>query len=200
MKQTGYGWVVLLAFVMTMPAVAADGKSPPVPFKQNSRTPIDITADTLEVLQEENKAIFTGHVVAIQGDVRLTSEKMVVHYRASENKDKKAGDRNSIRKIEVEQNVFLATPTETASGATGVYDVERQIIQMDSNVVLTKDKNTLKGDHLVYDFSTGKSTLTSGGGEAVSGKGKAKQRVRALFIPENDDKMKKDETTPKPQP
>ncbi len=171
-------------------AHAADQKT--VPFSQNSNAPIDITADQLDVLQNENKAIFTGHVVAIQGDVRLTSEKMVVHYKEQAKKDKKsdgAAAQNSIEKIEVEKDVFLTTPQETASGASGLYDVENKKITLNTNVVLTKDKNTLKGERLVYDFNTGKSTVTSGA-EQPNTPWKGKTRVRALFVPENSDTKK----------
>ena len=189
------GIIALTCICIAGAALAAEEKSPPVPFKHNSSTPIDITADKLEVLQEENKAIFSGHVVAIQGEVRLTAEKMVVHYRAQNEKSKTA-DQNAVQKIEVEQNVFLSTPEETASGLSGVYDVEKHVILLDNNVVLTKDKNTLKGDHLVYDFSTGKSTLTSDGGPVSSSSGgKGKQRVRALFIPEKDGTVKENKGT-----
>jgi lipopolysaccharide export system protein LptA len=183
--------LVLLAFAF--PTYAAEKRV--VPFSQNSGTPIDISADQLDVLQNDNIAVFTGHVVAIQGDVRLTSEKMIVHYKeqaAEKGKPKTAADaaaQNSIEKIEVEQNVFLTTPTETASGATGLYDVAHHNIVLNTNVVLTKDKNTLKGDHLVYDFNTGKSTITSATGQ-VTPDGKPKGRVRALFIPENNDTKK----------
>lgn len=177
-------WIALVMVCIAAPAVAADA----VPFKHNSKTPIDITADALEVLQQDGKAIFTGHVVAVQGDVRLTAEKMTVFYRQSEKGAKeKKNDSGAIRKIEVEQNVFLTTPGETASGVSGVYDVENRQIQLNNNVVLTKDKNTLKGDKLVYDFSTGKSVLTSGSQPAVGNVPgeKGKQRVRALFVPED---------------
>ncbi len=176
----------LVFLAVIFPAYAAEKAA--MPFSQSKSEPIDITADQLDVLQNENKAIFTGHVIAVQGDVRLTSEKMTVHYKEQEkNKEQKAAGQNSIEKIEVEQNVFLTTPQETASGASGLYDVENKKIMLDNNVVLTKDKNTLKGDHLVYDFNTGKSTLTSGGKTATDGKSK---RVRALFIPENGDTKK----------
>ncbi len=182
--------ILSLVFFAAIPALAAD--KPSVPFQHDNKTPIDITADKLDVLQAENKAIFTGHVIAIQGDVRLTSEKMTVFYHQQEAQEKGkkpakdvAGE-NAIRRIEVEQNVFLATPAETASGSSGTYDIEKNQITLDTNVVLTKDKNTLKGDHLVYDFSTGRSTLTSSTNVAKPGeKGK---RVRALFIPDKGEK------------
>jgi lipopolysaccharide export system protein LptA len=186
--------IAVLALCVATEAVAATAKAP-VPFAGNKGTPIDVTSDQLDVQQENNIAIFTGHVVAIQGNMRLTSQKMVVHYKQREQGDagkpKKSGDdaisQSSIEKIDVEGDVFLTTPTQTASGATGVYDLDQHTITLNTGVVLTKDKNTLKGDHLLYHVDTGKSTLTSDSSpQQTGGKGK---RVRALFIPDKNDKV-----------
>jgi lipopolysaccharide export system protein LptA len=51
-------------------------------------------------------------------------------------------------------------------------------------VVLTRGKNTLKGDTLVYDFASGKSVLN--GGASTTTKEGGKTRVRALFVPEKN--------------
>ena len=167
--------------------------------KHNNKAPIEVTSDSLEVMQEQNKAAFTGHVVAIQGTVRLTADKMTVFYASAEekkaNKKKEApkkpekGDKSNaqgaIKKIEAEGSVFLATPEETASGANGVYDVEHQEIHLNGNVALTRGKNILKGDKLTYNFATGRSVINGGGGDAPAG-GKGKERVRALFVPESN--------------
>lgn len=163
--------------------------------KHDTKQPIEITSDQLDVLQEENKAIFTGQVVAIQGDVRLKSDKMTVYYaKKDENastakKSANPDEAGAIKKIDVDGNVFLKTAQETASGSKGVYDVEKQLITLDNNVVLTRDKNTLKGDHLVYNFASGKSTLSSGVSSVIKD-GLGKQRVRALFVPEKTDEKK----------
>jgi lipopolysaccharide export system protein LptA len=178
--------VLAVAFIL---CAIAPGSAAPNPFagsnKHNAKTPIDIAADTLEVLQEENKAIFTGHVVAIQGDVRLKSDKMVVHYAQKTADTGKGGaESGAIKKIDVTGNVFLSTPEETASGAAGVYDVDAQTIVLNENVVLTRGKNTLRGSNLVYDFASGKSKLT-GGTTSVTKDATGKERVRALFVPED---------------
>ena len=154
--------------------------------KHDNKQPIEITSDQLEVLQKDNKAIFSGHVVAVQGDVNLKAEKMVVYYKQSESAAKTGGEKNAIQKIDVDGGVFLSTPEETASGDNGIYDVEGQKIFLNTNVVLTREKNVLKGDKLVYDFATGKSTLNAGGATSTGGK----QRVKAVFVP-SDEKPKK---------
>jgi len=158
--------------------------------KMDNNAPIEINADTLEVFQEENRAVFSGHVVAIQGKVRLKADKMNVFYRGTGDDGKKksaAPGQDAIQKIEVTGNVFLSTPQETASGASGLYDVENQQIHLNDHVVLTRDKNVLKGDRLVYNFATGKSTIVGGAGTTQNG---GKERVRALFVPDKKQEKK----------
>jgi len=169
----------------------------------DNKSPIEITSDALEVQQLENTATFTGNVVAIQNDVRLKSDRMVVYYAsADEKKEKKKegeAEKQTIKKIDVEGNVFLSTPEETASGTRGDYNVETQEIHLNDNVVLTRGKNTLKGSQLVYNFETGKSVIT-GGVTAEGGASAGKQRVRALFVPEDKKKPEPKKPAVKKQP
>lgn len=176
---------ILPLLLIALPAYAA---SNPLASsgKHDTNQPIEINADQLEVFQEENRAVFSGNVVAIQGDVRLKSDKMNVFYKSGGNEKGKQPAQGGIQKIEVTGNVFLSTPQETASGEVGVYDVENQRIDLNNKVVLTRDKNVLKGDKLTYNFATGKSVIT--GGTQAAPEGGKKERVRALFIPEKGDK------------
>ncbi len=172
-----------------------------LPAKLKSNAPIEITSDALQVLQQNNKAIFTGHVIAVQGDVRIKSEKMTVFYKGQEassndsKTEKKAASvtpaKSSIEKIVVENNVFLSTPQETAKGENGLYDVVNNKVYLNGNVVLTRDKNVLKGDKLVYDFKTGKSELNAGASATETGTTGKPQRVKALFIPDDKNNSEK---------
>lgn len=170
----------LLALFLLAPGIAMAAQN-----SFNSKEPIEITSDSLEVQQIENKATFVGNVVAIQKDVRLKSDKMIVYYTQSDEKNASVGadKKQSIKKIEVEGNVFLSTPEETASGTRGDYDVVGEEIHLYDNVVLTRGQNTLKGNQLTYNFATGRSVVT-GGAVAEKGASAGKERVRALFVPE----------------
>ncbi len=172
----------LLLFCILFPSVALAANS-----RFDGKQPIEITSDTLQVEQQKKLAVFTGNVVAIQNDVRLKSDKMTVYYTSSDEKKsdekKPAEQKQTIKKIDVEGNVFLATPEETASGARGDYDVAGEEIHLFDNVVLTRGANTLKGNQLTYNFASGHSVVT-GGTVAESGASKGKGRVRALFVPE----------------
>ena len=46
--------------------------------------PIEITADSLEVRQEEQIAVFRGNVDAVQGDLNLRADELTVYYRTGD--------------------------------------------------------------------------------------------------------------------
>jgi len=131
--------------------------------------PIEITADTLEVKQKDQLAVFRGKVDAVQGDMRLRADELTVHYR----ENKEDADQPGISKIEAIGNVFVSSPRETAQGARGTYDVDNSRIDLFDNVVLTQGKNVLKGQKLEMNLATGESKVVGQGG-----------RVRGLFVPD----------------
>lgn len=183
LKCLGFG-IPAVVLMVAGSAVAADA---PLLGAHNNHAPIEVTSDALTVYQQQNEAVFTGHVVAVQEGARLKADRMTVHYKNTGNagapaKTNATPPQGAIQEIDAEGNVFLATAGETASGTKGIYDVVHHQIHLDGDVVLTRDKNVLKGGHLVYNFDTGKSVLTGG---VTSAPGE-KQRVRALFVPAQD--------------
>ena len=159
------------------------------PVGKDASQPIEITSDSLEVLRAEGRAIFTGDVLARQGSINIRSTKMTVYYQSGktqsadkgEKKQAKANDANKISKIVVDDNVFITTSKETASGNHGVYDIDTGIINLDGNVTLTSMKNIVKGDKLVYNLKTGQSKMVAGGQN--SGTSGEKKRVHGVFVP-----------------
>src|SRR5690606_21662694 len=112
---------------------------------------IEVTADSLEVLQLDRRAVFRGNVVAVQGQVRLRSDVMIVTYRQG---DERTQGENTISRLDVDGNVFMTTPEETAKGDKGVYNVDKKEIVLQGNIALTRQKNVLKGDRLEYNLAT----------------------------------------------
>ncbi len=200
---------VLLPFVAgPAAAVLLTLAAPPAaaqiaPEKRNPDQPIDITADRLEVQQDKQIAIFSGHVDAVQGDIRLRSDKLTVHYRQKETpKDTVAGKKppapaasgdlsnGAITLIEADGHVFVNSPAETATGDHGVYQVDDRTITLTGpDVVLTRGQNVLHGQRATMNLDTGRSVLDSpkGGG-----------RVRGLFVPEKKNAAGSDKTKPTP--
>jgi lipopolysaccharide export system protein LptA len=146
----------------------------------DSKAPVEITSDTLEIEQDNQQAIFKGNVEAVQSNIEIKSDEMLVHYKSGKNKIGKS--ENSVSKVETVGNVKLKTPKETASSNKGVFDVDKKIITLLGNVSLQSGKNIVKGEKFVYNLQTGKSRIDSGGKKDTDST-KKKERVRGIFIP-----------------
>ena len=133
---------------------------------------IEITADTLEVRQSENVAVFEGAVNAVQGDLVLNADMLTVHYR-----DTAGGDGNlGVSRIDAEGNVVVTSAGEVAKGQRGIYNVEDGIIDLVGGVVLNQGNNIVEGETLTMNLETGVSK--------VSGAGSG--RVQGLFVPDEE--------------
>lgn len=165
-------WVLLLS-LGTLPAVAQ--------FEDDSEEPIEITADSMEWLNDERIAIARGNADAVQGRYTLSAHVLTAHMEQTPLKDSNAVSR--IRRIDAEGNVILATPKETARGEIGTYDLEKKTAVLVGSVVLTQGDNVLRGQKLIMDLTTGRSRLE---GTAPTTSPKDGGRVRAIFNPGQD--------------
>jgi lipopolysaccharide export system protein LptA len=160
--------IAIAALVAAVPAMAQD-KSPFGGFKHDSKAPIEITSDSLEVRQAESLAIFSGDVVAGQGTLRLTADKVSVTYSSGKS-DTGTG---TIQKMRADGNVFLSNGAETAQGAWAEYDVAGGTIRMGGKVVLTQGGNAISGESLMIDLNAGTGRIEGDGGG----------RVKSVFTP-----------------
>lgn len=167
-------FVALLAVLAAPPATAQDQGSPFGGFSHDSSAPIEITSDTLEVHQADQLAIFSGDVVAGQGTLRLTADRLEVSYvdkdqgseRASGAPDSGAQDSGAqdsgtgvIREMVAIGHVFIANGDETAAGQRARYDIENGIITMTGDVVLTQGGNVISGKKLTIDLDSGQARV-----------------------------------------
>jgi lipopolysaccharide export system protein LptA len=177
------GAAILVAIVVSSAAAVSGVHAQSL--QHDSSLPIEITADTLEVLRNEQIATFTGNVDAVQGDMVLSADLLRVHYGDDGADAAGPAGANSIRRIEAEGNVFLSSPRETAQGDAGVYDVASDQVTMEGAVVLTRDDNVVRGQRLEIDLVSGRSQMFAAVPSTEGGT--APQRVRALFTPESDE-------------
>ena len=133
--------------------------------KHDNSAPINISSDNFVGDTQTKIGTYIGNVVVIQGDYKLRADKMNVHVV-----DGKASV------IDGAGNVLFNSGIETASGDTGIYDLNAHTITMDGRVVLTKAKDVMRGTHMVMNLDTHKALLTAKG---MPGGG----RVQGLFIP-----------------
>ncbi len=133
-------------------------------FEADSNLPIEITSDTMEWLNEERIAIARGNADAVQGRYKLHADVLTAYLSRGD-----ADTADKIKLITADGNVRLTTPEESARGETGQYDIEKGVVELTGSVVLTQGNNVLRGDKLVMDLNSGRSTLES------------KDRVQAIF-------------------
>lgn len=151
-------------------------------MKHDSSQPVELEADKLEIFQEKNKAIFTGSVVAKQGEISIKSDLMHVYFtsKKDKNKSKDKGQQNSVEKVEALGNVLLLTGKEQAKGNKGVFNIVTKTITLTGDVVLSNEQTTLKASKFTYNIDSGVSRLIA------DKKQDGKKRVKGIFIPENN--------------
>ena len=137
---------------LAMPLSAWAQATPTGGFRNSDPgAPVEVTADKLDIARAEGTALFTGNVVAIQGDMRLNADWVLVEYVLLP--DGTLGD--DIETITARDNVLLVTPEEAAEGDEAVYTPLTNTIVMVGDVLLTQGGNTVAGDRLVVDLETG---------------------------------------------
>jgi len=149
-------------------------------FKVDSTLPIEISADALEVRQEQQTAVFTGSVDARQGEVRMQAQRLIVTYDPESEDQGQAG---AIRKVRAEGSVFVSSPEGAAEGNWADYDVASGNITMGDTVTLTQGtENVLAGGSLNINLNTGFARIESGGVRADG----TRERVSGIFYPSSD--------------
>ena len=147
--------LALLALVLFPALVAAQGTSISLGGgAHDTSQPVEVSADSLDINQEDGSALFQGNVVVIQGAVRLAAEEVRVLYTTGE--DEAAG---AINTILATGGVTLVTEAEAAEATDAEYTVASGDIVMTGNVLLTQGPNTLGGDRLTVDLEAGSGRM-----------------------------------------
>ena len=127
-------FLTIILLLIASQAFAASGLP-----SMNSKAPISIDADSLEVLQKDQVALFSGNVVATQADTQIRANTMKVFYGTGQSSDSNAP---KISKIEVNGNVLIKTKAETAQG--GKYVLARPLF-IYSSAKIMKEKPQVAG-------------------------------------------------------
>jgi lipopolysaccharide export system protein LptA len=167
-------------------AAEKKASSPFQGFSSDSGKPVDVKSDSLEVHQDEQKAIFTGHVIATQGDSVLHTDELTVFY------DNAAVGGGDAKKPAADKPAADATapapaatpapaPAATAAPAAGADQGNsiKKLLAKGSVVVTSKDQKAT-GDNGVFDMAANTATLT--GDEVVMIQGPNVLRGKKLVV------------------
>jgi lipopolysaccharide export system protein LptA len=171
-----------------MPAVAQTVDT--AEASKSAKTPknVDIEADTMEILDEQKKAVFKGNVNAKRDDVTLTCDTLVVTYTETpatptakqQSSAQPAADtqgtggggdkKTEVTFLDAEGNVVIVTRRQTVTGKTAHMDVKANKLWVKGGAKVVQGKTVMNGQQLFVDLNTNKSEMTGG-------------RVKGSFVP-----------------
>jgi lipopolysaccharide export system protein LptA len=133
-------------------------------MKLDGKQPISIESDRLEVLEAENKAIFSGAVNVAQGATSLQAGSLTVFY-AKKGSGSAATGSAAIERLEMSGKVVIKSEKQVATGDAGTFNMKSNTFQLTgSRVVLSEGDNVAVGCKLTVQMATGKASLESCGG------------------------------------
>jgi lipopolysaccharide export system protein LptA len=144
--------LALVVGVWVADPVAAQGAK--VAFggiKADPTLPVEVTADQLAVDQEDGEATFTGNVLIIQGEMRMTAATVRVEYAP--------GDGSRIARMLASGGVTLVSGAEAAEARDAEYTIESGVVVMRGDVLLTQGSNAISGQSLTVDLTTGTGVM-----------------------------------------
>ena len=140
-------------------------------FAANSKEPIQVDADSLEVSEEATGrvSVFRGNVTVNRGDTTMKAAAITIYSPSGDGAEAKA----SFDRIEASGKVYIRSADQVATGDSARFDSKSQTAILTGNVVLTQGNNVITGDRLTIDLKNGKARLDQRPGG----------RIRGIFAP-----------------
>jgi len=143
-------------------------------FQTDPGAPINIEASRLDVDDDQRRATFSNNVLIKQGLFELRTA--IVHGDYDGALGLVAGDTErspsigdgrqqtaQLKAIRAPQPITIVSQRgQYASGQSGHFDLERNVITLEGNVVLKQERQTVRGERLVIDLTSGLSRMEQG--------------------------------------
>ncbi|MFD1195212.1 LptA/OstA family protein [Seohaeicola saemankumensis] len=123
-------------------------------IQQDTSLPVEVTADSLSVSQQDGTAIFTGNVVIIQGEMRLAAPRVLVVYAEATE-----GQQGRIARLEATGGVTLVSGPDAAEAERADYNVDGGQVVMQGNVLLTQGGSALTSERMTVDLEGGTAQM-----------------------------------------
>lgn len=164
-------FVLLLSACAVFPSYAEKAGSGAILPGGNSKEPVNIAAAKLDYFDKEQKLVYTGNVIATQGESKLHAPKLVIFLTPKDSTAQAGAPSSSsqIRHAEAAGPVTIVSKDQIGTGDSGIYEKSENKVYLIGNVTLTQGPNITKGDKLTYDLTTKQAVVTG--------------RVRSKFLP-----------------
>ncbi|MBI1217268.1 MAG: lipopolysaccharide transport periplasmic protein LptA [Rhodobacteraceae bacterium] len=158
--------ILATLLIAALPFVAA-AQGTQVAFsglKQDPTLPVQVTADQLKVNQTDGSAVFSGHVIVGQGQIRLAADEVRVEYDKGTTEAK-----GRISRMVATGDVTFTSGGEAAEAKQAIYTIDDGRVVMTGDVLLTQGQSAMSGQTLDIDLK--------------SGTGQMEGRVQTVFHP-----------------
>tara|TARA_X000001036_G_C20588806_1_gene769867 strand:- start:657 stop:1112 length:456 start_codon:yes stop_codon:yes gene_type:complete len=134
----------------------------PFSFNANAKQ-IKIVSDKLEIMRTDNISIFSGNVHAIENNLQIWSDKLIVT---------SSKDEETIEEIDALNNVRILRDELSINGNQAKYNPNNKSLIVIGEVKVEQDGNIILCDEIVVDLESSSSIMKS----------KSTKRVEALII------------------
>ena len=118
---------------------------------QDPSEPVEATSDELFIEEETGSAVFTGNVVIIQGDMRMSAEEVKVNY---------AQERKEIEQMLATGGVLIVSGEDAAEAQRADYNFADRTIVMTGDVLMTQGPQVLSGEKLTIYLDDGTARMS----------------------------------------
>lgn len=144
--------------VATLMSVAVTVYAAPSNHRDRSALPITIKSNQLAADNKNKTAVFSGKVVAKQGDITIYADKVTINY------GEKKGE---VDKIIAEGTVRIVQENRTGTAAHAVYDSREGRITLTGSPRVMQGDDTISGDNITYYIDEDRSVVSGGSGHRV---------------------------------
>lgn len=148
------------ALVLAGPAIAQIGRGD---------APVEITSKQGEYLQNEGRGVYTGDVVATQGDSRIATDKLTVICTTAAPVAGEAAACEAMQQLLAEGRVYYTAPDVKIRGDRAQYDYPSDTITITGDVILSRgNEGVVRGSQVVYKIGEGRTVITAGSNRVTS--------------------------------
>lgn len=126
--------------------------------------PVEIESQQLEIIQQEKKSVFSGNVVATQGDMTLSADQLIVFFV----------EENEIDRLEAVGHVRFSQLDRIATSEKAVYHQQDGILLLLGDAKVQQGKNLVSGEEITFYVQENRSVV----------KGSSQKRVKAVIVQE----------------
>jgi lipopolysaccharide export system protein LptA len=113
---------------------------------QDTTLPVEVTSETFAVNNADGTAVFSGGVVVVQGEMKLSAAEVRVAYNQ---------DRSAIAQLVATGGVTIVNLADAAEAREAVYSIDSGQIVLTGDVLLTQGPSVMAGQKLTVNLKDG---------------------------------------------